>query len=130
MLESGLGELLGNVAGRFGCQFRLGGNCARGTVVNNEGNAANNQILDEKPEALRFCMMEVFDRLALHSSGSSNRVVRAMILEEPPLLDAGEITDKGSINQAAVLKRRAALVEELYREPPTARVLRMDGGPR
>ena len=53
-----------------------------------------------------------------------------MILEEPPLIDAGEITDKGSINQAAVLRRRAALVEELYREPPTARVLRMDGGPR
>lgn len=82
------------------------------------------------PEALRSRMKEVFDRLALHSSGSSNRVVRAMILEEPPVIDAGEITDKGSINQAAVLKRRAALVEELYREPPTARVLRMDGGPR
>ena len=55
---------------------------------------------------------------------------KRQILEEPPLIDAGEITDKGSINQAAVLKRRAALVEELYREPPTERVLRMDGGPR
>ena len=59
MLESGLGELLGNVAGRFGCQFRLSGNCARGTVVNDEGIAANNQILDEKPEALRFCKVVV-----------------------------------------------------------------------
>jgi feruloyl-CoA synthase len=82
------------------------------------------------PEFLRARFQEIFDRLALHSSGSSNRVVRAMILEEPPLIDAGEITDKGSINQAAVLKRRAALVEELYREPPSARVLRMDGGHR
>jgi feruloyl-CoA synthase len=82
------------------------------------------------PEELRSRMKEIFDRLALHSSGSSNRVVRAMLLDEPPLIDAGEITDKGSINQAAVLRRRAALVEELYREPLTARVLRMDGGPR
>jgi feruloyl-CoA synthase len=37
-----------------------------------------------------------------------------MVLDEPPSLDAGEMTDKGSINQRAVLARRAALVEELY----------------
>src|SRR5918992_3848553 len=47
-------------------------------------------------------------RLAsLPSSGSSNRVTRAMVLDEPPSLDAGEMTDKGSINQRAVLARRA-----------------------
>jgi feruloyl-CoA synthase len=51
---------------------------------------------------------------SLPNTGSSNRVARAMVLEEPPSLDAGEMTDKGSINQRAVLKRRAALVEELY----------------
>jgi feruloyl-CoA synthase len=44
------------------------------------------------------------------------------VLEEPPSLDAGEMTDKGSINQRAVLTRRAALVEELYSE--SQRVLR------
>jgi feruloyl-CoA synthase len=36
------------------------------------------------------------------------------VLEEPPSLDAGEMTDKGSLNQRAVLARRAARVEELY----------------
>jgi feruloyl-CoA synthase len=51
---------------------------------------------------------------SLPSSGSSNRIARAMVLDEPPSLDAGEMTDKGSINQRAVLARRAALVEELY----------------
>ncbi|MDQ5849103.1 MAG: AMP-binding protein, partial [Pseudomonadota bacterium] len=56
-------------------------------------------------------------------TGSSNRIARAMVLEEPPSLDAGEMTDKGSINQRAVLNRRKATVEELYREPPGARVL-------
>jgi feruloyl-CoA synthase len=57
------------------------------------------------------------------SSGTSNRIARAMLLEEPPSLDAGEITDKGSINQRAVLARRAALVEALYRHPPGPEVL-------
>jgi feruloyl-CoA synthase len=37
-----------------------------------------------------------------------------LVLEEPPSLDAGEMTDKGSINQRAVLRRRSALVDELY----------------
>ena len=59
----------------------------------------------------------------LEHTGSSNRVARAIVLEEPPSLDAGEMTDKGSINQRAVLNRRKAAVEELFREPPGARVL-------
>jgi feruloyl-CoA synthase len=54
----------------------------------------------------------------LPSTGSSNRITRALVLEEPPSLDAGEMTDKGSINQRAVLARRAALVEELYSDSP------------
>ena len=58
---------------------------------------------------------ELAERLrTFPSTGSSNRIARALVLEEPPSLDAGEMTDKGSINQRAVLKRRAALVDELY----------------
>ncbi len=53
-------------------------------------------------------------RFAAEATGSSSRVTRARLLEEPPSIDAGEITDKGSINQRAVLGRRAALVQELY----------------
>jgi feruloyl-CoA synthase len=45
------------------------------------------------------------------------------VLEEPPSVDGGEITDKGSINQKAVLGRRAALVEALYADPPPANVI-------
>ena len=52
----------------------------------------------------------------LPSTGSSNRIARLAILEEPPSLDAGEMTDKGSINQRAVLSRRKELVERLYTE--------------
>lgn len=46
--------------------------------------------------------------------GSSTCVTRALLLQEPPSLDAGEITDKGYVNQRTVLTRRAALVEALY----------------
>jgi feruloyl-CoA synthase len=60
---------------------------------------------------------------AAKSTGSSNRVRRAILLSEPPSLDAGEMTDKGSINQRAVLRRRAVLVEELYASPLPARVI-------
>jgi feruloyl-CoA synthase len=49
---------------------------------------------------------------------SSTSVRRALVMTEPPSLDAGEITDKGYINQRAVLEQRAARVEELYAGGP------------
>jgi feruloyl-CoA synthase len=48
------------------------------------------------------------------ASGSSNRVERLLPLAEPASIDHRELTDKGSINHAAVLARRAALVDDLY----------------
>jgi feruloyl-CoA synthase len=61
---------------------------------------------------------EKFDLLAktLEHTGSSSRIARFAVLYEPPSLDAGEITDKGTINQKAVLQRRAGLVEKLYKK--------------
>jgi feruloyl-CoA synthase len=41
-----------------------------------------------------------------------------MVMDEPPSIDANEITDKGYMNQRAVLERRAALVEKLYSSSP------------
>jgi len=64
--------------------------------------------------------------LARQSTGGSTRVCRMMLMPEPPSLDAGEATDKGSINQRAVLTRRAALVEELYSGLPSANVIAID----
>jgi feruloyl-CoA synthase len=46
-----------------------------------------------------------------------------MLLADLPSLDVGEITDKGSINQRAVLAHRAAAVEELYADTPSPRVI-------
>jgi len=50
--------------------------------------------------------------------GSSMRPARLLVLTEPPSIDANEITDKGYMNQRAVLERRAALVEKLYSASP------------
>jgi feruloyl-CoA synthase len=62
-------------------------------------------------------------QLAATSPGTSTRVERAILMAEPPSMDKSEMTDKGSINQRAVLKNRAALVEELYATPPSARII-------
>ena len=56
--------------------------------------------------------------LSLTATGSANRVTRLMLMAEPPSIDLGEVTDKGSINQRAVLKHRDDLVQALYDEPP------------
>ena len=64
--------------------------------------------------------------VAKTSTGSSTFVARAIVLAEPPSLDAGEMTDKGSINQRAVLTRRAHDVAELYAAEPSSRVLVID----
>jgi feruloyl-CoA synthase len=61
--------------------------------------------------------------LANDGSGSSTYPTRALLMAEPPSGDANEITDKGYINQRAVLLRRAALVERLYADKPEADVI-------
>jgi feruloyl-CoA synthase len=68
-------------------------------------------------------LLEVFNTLAVQSTGSSTFVARALMLEDPPSIEAREVTDKGSINQKAVLAHRAALVDELYSTSPPSRVL-------
>jgi feruloyl-CoA synthase len=56
----------------------------------------------------------VLNELARSGTGSANRIARAILLEEAPSIDKGEVTDKGSINQRAVLKHRDALVNALH----------------
>jgi len=59
------------------------------------------------------------------AGGSSRRIGRFSILRDPPSIDAGEITDKGYVNQRAALERRAERVAALYAEPPDAGVVRL-----
>jgi feruloyl-CoA synthase len=65
-------------------------------------------------------------KAARASTGSSTRIARVILCTEPPSMDKGEMTDKGSINQRAVLKNRAALVEELYADEESPRVIKSE----
>jgi feruloyl-CoA synthase len=71
------------------------------------------------------CLLE---ELAAEASGSSNRIVRALLMDEPPSIDAHEVTDKGSLNQGAILRNRAALVDELYSPASSPRVISIKKG--
>jgi feruloyl-CoA synthase len=69
-------------------------------------------VLHSAPVQAHF--QAVINKLNQTATGSANRVARAILLAAPPSIDKGEITDKGSINQAAVLKHRDALVQALH----------------
>jgi feruloyl-CoA synthase len=71
---------------------------------------------------LRGHLAEAITRLGA-GSGSAARVDRLLLLAEPPSLDAGEITDKGYLNQRACLNRRATEVERLYAPEPDGEVI-------
>ena len=77
-------------------------------------------------QRVRAEFARLLDSLLQSSSGTSSRICRAILLAELPSLDIGEMTDKGSINQRAVLANRAALVEDLYADPPPPHVIITD----
>ena len=74
--------------------------------------AALAEVLASPPVVAAF--QKVLNELAATATGSANRIARLCVLSEPPTIDGGEITDKGSINQRAVLALRKATVEALY----------------
>lgn len=79
--------------------------------------ATVDEVLSAPP--IRAFFSELVERLHQRATGSATRIARALVLSEPPSIAHGEITDKNSINQRAVLTRRAGLVDAVYegREP-------------
>jgi feruloyl-CoA synthase len=80
-------------------------------------------ILADPAVKQAFC--ERLSALAARSTGSSTRVARLALLAEPPSIDLGEVTDKGSLNQRALLANRYADVEALYASEPAPHVMRL-----
>ena len=66
---------------------------------------------------------ERFAKFLATSTGSSTRIARAVLLDTPVSIDRGEVTDKGSINQRAVLDARAGLIDQLYSPTPAEHVI-------
>ena len=110
-LATGTWVQVGPLRARFIAHFAP---WVRDVVIAGEG---RNELAALVFPAMDFPERDFFEKLkTLPASGSSNRIARATLLKQPPSLDAGEVTDKGTINQKAVLKARAALVEELYKK--------------
>jgi len=72
---------------------------------------------------VQSALRERLQKLLAGATGSSNRITRAILFDAALSIDRGEVTDKGSINQRAVLEHRRDLVEELYAAAPSARVI-------
>ena len=66
--------------------------------------------------AVQQHFQQVVNQLAAEATGSANRVARLHLMHEPPSIDKGEVTDKGSINQRAVLKHRDAMVQAFHND--------------
>jgi len=81
----------------------------------------DSEVLASVP--VRDAFRDLLGEMARTSTGSSTKIARLVLLDEPPSIDANEITDKGSINQSAVLMRRATLIEELYAATHPDRIL-------
>jgi feruloyl-CoA synthase len=65
------------------------------------------------PEVRAF-FSNLLEQLNRESTGTATAIARLRLLDTPPSLDRGEITDKGSINQRAVLSRYEALIEMMH----------------
>ncbi|HEY2751425.1 AMP-binding protein [Phenylobacterium sp.] len=78
---------------------------------------------DDPLAKLTGLLKERLEAFNAGAGGSSRRIGRFTILTEPPSIDAGEITDKGYVNQRATLERRHALVEALYASAPPPAVV-------
>ena len=100
---------------------------AQDVVIAGENRGYVGALIFANEDACRSAgdMRTVFTKLlqdfAKTSTGSSNRILSGILLDEQPSIDAHEITDKGSLNQRAILENRRSLVEELY--TPSARAI-------
>jgi feruloyl-CoA synthase len=77
-----------------------------------DANAPMKEVVESAPVQAHF--QAVLNELNRAGTGSANRIARLHVMHEPPSIDKGEVTDKGSINQRAVLKHRDAMVNALH----------------
>ena len=83
------------------------------------GQADGGALLSDGSSDIRDRMYDV----STVTSGSARRVMRALVMADPPDIGAGEITAKGNINFARLLERRADLVKRLYDDTDAASIL-------
>jgi feruloyl-CoA synthase len=98
--------------------------CAAAASTGDTARALTDLVADEM---VRRTFRDRLTAFARTEKGSASQVMRIILLDTPPSLDLGEITDKGSINQRAVLAHRQALVDDLYADNPPLNVIAAEG---
>jgi feruloyl-CoA synthase len=88
-------------------------NLAEAQTLFGEDLAVSGDVVEHTRSRHTWCQYSAWPT----NGGSASRVDRLMVLIQPPELDAGEITDKGYVNQRRVLANRARFVELLYADP-------------
>jgi feruloyl-CoA synthase len=84
---------------------------------------ANDLAAAASDPSIRAAFRERFQKLLAGATGSSTRITRAMLIDTPLSIDRGEVTDKGSINQRAVIEHRSAVIEQIYSPAPPTQVI-------
>ena len=74
--------------------------------------ASLQEVLESAPVQAHF--QQVLDGLARQATGSASRIARLHLMHQPPSIDLGEVTDKGSLNVRAIQARRAEALARLY----------------
>ncbi len=83
--------------------------------------ALDTAVLESAP--VQHKLQSGLDALAENAVGAASRILRICVTTDPPTLDTGELTDKRTISQRAVLQRRLEVVKTIYQEPPGSGVL-------
>lgn len=101
--------------------------CMQDAVIVGENRSDIGILIIPNPNAdratLSAALREKIEAYNAREAGSSRRIARAMIMAELPDIDAGEITDKGYLNQRRIIARRTSLIDTLYSEAPDASVM-------
>lgn len=84
---------------------------------------ADDLVVTTRDRLVREAFRERLTQFLGSATGSSTRITRAILLDAPLSIDKGEVTDKGSINQRAVIEHRSLLIDELYAANPSDRVI-------
>ena len=98
-----------------------------GCRVINPDLPADNLAAAASDPKIRQAFRERLAKFASSATGSSTRIARAVLLDTPLSIDRGEVTDKGSVNQRAVLDHRAGTIEEIYAASPSDKVIIISG---
>ncbi len=91
---------------------------ADAVICGHDGTALGALVFPAPGEVAADALRAALVRHAARCESSSTRIERVLILAEPASIDAGEITDKGYLNQRAILDRRSAEVARLFSDHP------------